>query len=86
MKNVYNPKIQQPIYLRHVHGSGLSSSCVQLIILNDYTEMYEWNVLQKRTEWNPGYIKKKKIRVLGKWHEHHQNPVKNKIHEVILKI
>ena len=31
-------------------------------------------------------ILKKKIQVLGKWHEHHQSPVKNKIHEVILKI
>ena len=51
MKNVYNPKIQQPIYLRHVHGSDLSSSYVQLE-MNDYTEMYEWNVLLqlKRTE------------------------------------
>jgi len=40
MKNVYNPKIQQPTYLRHVHGSDLSSSYVQLE-MNDYTEMYE---------------------------------------------
>lgn len=39
-ENVYNPKIQQPIYLRHVHGSDLSSSYVQLE-MNDYTEMYE---------------------------------------------
>ena len=40
MKNVYNPKIQQPTYLRHVHGSDLSSSYVQLE-MNDYTQMYE---------------------------------------------
>ena len=66
MKNVYNPKIQQPIYLRHVHGSDLSSSYVQLE-MNDYTQMYEWNVLLqlKRTESETLVILKKKKKNQG---------------------
>ena len=31
-------------YLRHVHVSDLSVSCVQLE-RNDYTEIHEWNVI-----------------------------------------
>ena len=66
MKNVYNPKIQQPIYLRHVHGSDLSSSYVQLE-MNDYTQMYEWNVLLqlKRTVSETLVILKKKKKNQG---------------------